>query len=44
MTPAILLLTSSLYNQQASNSQTRFESMEICEDARLRRLAQEPDA
>jgi hypothetical protein len=38
MIPAILLLTSSLYNQPASNSQTRFESMEACQDARTKLL------
>jgi hypothetical protein len=52
MTPAILFVTTSLYNQPPSNSQTRFESMEACEDARiklmtdadnLRRQAQEAE-
>jgi hypothetical protein len=36
MTPAILLVTTSLYNEPASNSQTRFASMESCEDARTK--------
>jgi hypothetical protein len=36
MTPAILLLTTALYGQPASDSETRFESMEACEDARTK--------
>jgi hypothetical protein len=36
MTPAILLVTTSLYNQPPSSSQTRYESMEACEDARIK--------
>jgi hypothetical protein len=36
MTPAILLITTSLYGQPASNSETRFESMEDCQDARTK--------
>ena len=36
MTPAILLVTTALYGQPASNSETRFESMEACEDARIK--------
>jgi hypothetical protein len=36
MTPAILFVTTSLYGQPASNSETRFESMEACEDARMK--------
>jgi hypothetical protein len=36
MTPAILLVTTSLYGQPASHSETRFESMEACEDARTK--------
>jgi hypothetical protein len=36
MTPAILLVTTAIYGQQASNSETRFESMEACEDARTK--------
>jgi hypothetical protein len=34
MTPAILLVTTALYGQPASNSETRFESMEACEAPR----------
>jgi hypothetical protein len=33
MTSAIPLVTTSLYNEPANNSQTRFASMEGCEDA-----------
>jgi hypothetical protein len=36
MTPAILFVTTSLYGQPTTNSQTRFESMEACEDARIK--------
>jgi len=36
MTPAILFVTTSLYGQPPSNSQTRFESMEACENARIK--------
>ena len=52
MTPAVLFVTTSLYGQPTTNSQTRFESMEACEDARiklmtdaenLRRKAQEAE-
>ena len=52
MTPAVLFVTMSLYGQPTTNSQTRFESMEACEDARvklmtdaenLRRKAQEAE-
>lgn len=41
MTPAILLVTLSLYNQQASNSQTKFASMEDCQAARTKMLIDE---
>ena len=52
MTPAVLFVTTSLYGQPTTNSQTRFESMDACEDARiklmtdaenLRRKAQEAE-
>ena len=36
MTPAILFVTTSLYGQPTTNSQTRFESMDACEDARIK--------
>jgi hypothetical protein len=36
MTPAILFVTTSLYGQPTTNAQTRFESMDACEDARLK--------
>ena len=36
MTPAVLFVTTSLYGQPTTNSQTRFESMEACEDARIK--------
>jgi hypothetical protein len=39
MTPAILLVTTSLYGQPASHSEARFESMEACEGARTKLLA-----
>ena len=39
MTPAILLVTTSLYGQPASHSETRFDSMEECEDARMKVMA-----
>ena len=38
MTPAILLVTWSLYNQPARNSQSQFASMEACQDARTKLL------
>jgi hypothetical protein len=38
MTPAILLVTLSLYNQPANNSQIRFASMEDCQAARTKML------
>jgi hypothetical protein len=41
MTPAILLVTLSLYNQPASNSQTKFASMEDCQAARTKMLMDE---
>ena len=41
MTPAILLVTLSLYNQSASNSQTKFASMEDCQAARTKMLMDE---
>jgi hypothetical protein len=36
MTPAILFVTMSFYGQPTTNSQTRFESMDACEDARIK--------
>ena len=33
---AALLVTTSLYGQPTTNSQTRFESMDVCEDARIK--------
>jgi hypothetical protein len=36
MTAAILLVTTSLYGQPATHSETRFESVEACEDARTK--------
>jgi hypothetical protein len=36
MTPAILFVTTSLYGQPTTTSQTRFESMDACEDARIK--------
>jgi hypothetical protein len=41
MTPAILLVTLSLYNQQASNSQIKFASMEDCQAAQTKMLMDE---
>ena len=41
MTPAILLVTLSLYNQPASNSQIKFASMEDCQAARTKMLMDE---
>ena len=41
MTPAILLVTWSLYNQPASNTQTQFASMEACQAARTNMLIDE---
>ena len=38
MTPTILLVTTSLYGQPASHSESRFESMEACQDARTKLL------
>jgi hypothetical protein len=33
---ATLLVTKSLYGQPTTNSQTRYESMDACEDARIK--------
>jgi hypothetical protein len=34
--PAILIVTTSLYGQPSTISQTKFESMDACEDARIK--------
>ena len=36
--PAILIVTTSLYGQPSTISQTKFESMDACEDARIKLL------
>jgi hypothetical protein len=44
MTPAILLVTTSLYGQPSTNTQTRFETMDACEDARVKLMTDAENA
>ena len=44
MTPVILFVTTSVYGQPTTNTQTRFATMEACEDARIKLMTDAQNA